>query len=172
MNPMKLTAYVLYHALAKRLPVSYERGGAAARKLRAFCARYLLKECGQNVNLERHARFGRNVRLGNNSGIGANAMVSAGTSIGDNVMMGPDCTIYNQMHRFERIDIPMNQQGYGPVQPVEIGNDVWIGSRVTIMPGVKVGDGSVIGAGAVVTHDVPPYAVVGGVPAKIIRYRK
>ena len=54
---------------------------------------------------------------------------------------------------------------------VEIGNDVWIGCNAIIMGGVKVGDGAVVAAGAVVTKDVPPYAIVGGVPAKIIRYR-
>lgn len=54
---------------------------------------------------------------------------------------------------------------------VVIGNDVWVGQRALIMSGITVGDGAVIAAGAVVTHDVPPYAIVGGVPAKIIRYR-
>lgn len=54
---------------------------------------------------------------------------------------------------------------------IEIGNDVWIGTNAIILPGVKIGDGAVIGAGAVVTKDVPPYAIVGGVPAKLIRYR-
>ncbi len=54
---------------------------------------------------------------------------------------------------------------------VIIGNDVWIGARATILEGVTIGDGAVIAAGAVVTKDVPPYAIVGGVPAKIIRYR-
>ena len=54
---------------------------------------------------------------------------------------------------------------------VAIGNDVWIGARATILDGVNVGDGAVIAAGAVVTKDVPPYAVVGGVPAKVIKYR-
>jgi acetyltransferase-like isoleucine patch superfamily enzyme len=54
---------------------------------------------------------------------------------------------------------------------VKIGNDVWIGANSIIMPGVTVGDGAIIGASAVVTHDVPPYAIVAGVPAKILRFR-
>lgn len=57
------------------------------------------------------------------------------------------------------------------VSAVYVGNDVWIGSRATVLPGVTIGDGAVIAAGAVVTKDVPPYAIVGGVPAKVIRYR-
>lgn len=91
--------------------------------------------------------------------------------IGDNVMMGPDVTILTYTHNIARIDIPMGQQG-SVVKEVTIGNDVWIGMRSIIMPGVKIGNGVVIGAGAVVTKDVPDYAIVGGVPAKIIRYRK
>lgn len=58
-----------------------------------------------------------------------------------------------------------------PFKKVTIGNDVWVGEHVMVMGGVHIGDGAVIGAGAVVTKDVPPYAVVGGVPAKIIKYR-
>jgi acetyltransferase-like isoleucine patch superfamily enzyme len=59
----------------------------------------------------------------------------------------------------------------GKPRGVTIGNDVWIGHRALVLPGVNIGHGAVIGAGAVVTEDVPPYAIVGGVPAKVIRYR-
>ena len=92
--------------------------------------------------------------------------------IGNNVMMGPEVIIYTSGHKHDRIDIPMMEQGSSEVQPVKIGNDVWIGGRVIILPGVKVGNGAIIGAGAVVTKDVPDYAIVGGNPAKVIRMRK
>lgn len=86
-------------------------------------------------------------------------------------MMGPEVTILTHTHNIERTDIPMRQQGMR-VAEVVVGNDVWIGMRVVIMPGVRVGDGAVVGAGAVVTKDVPDFAIVGGVPAKIIKYRR
>lgn len=62
-------------------------------------------------------------------------------------------------------------QGTEEKKMVTIGNDVWIGQRVTIMPGVTIGDGCIIATNAVVTKDVPPYSVVGGVPAKVLKSR-
>lgn len=67
-------------------------------------------------------------------------------------------------------NVPMAMQGLENL-PVTVGDDVWIGSRVMILPGVKIGKGSIIGAGAVVTKDIPEYSIVGGVPAKLIRSR-
>ena len=75
-------------------------------------------------------------------------------------------------HAFDRTDIPMNQQGFTPEKPIVIEDDVWIGARVIILPGVHIGTGAVVGAGAVVTKDVPDYAVVGGNPARILKMRK
>ena len=87
-------------------------------------------------------------------------------------MMGTDVVVITRNHSFERTDIPMMDQGFEEERPVVIGNDVWIGDRVIILPGVHVGDGAVLAAGAVVTKDVPEYAIVGGTPAKVIRMRK
>ena len=72
--------------------------------------------------------------------------------------------LYFNNHPFEDSSIRNNR-------PVEIGNDVWIGSNVIILPGVKIGDGAIVAAGAVVTHNVQPYSIVGGVPARLIRKR-
>jgi maltose O-acetyltransferase len=66
----------------------------------------------------------------------------------------------------------MNKQGIDVERPIVIDDDVWIGARVIILPGVHIGTGAVIGAGAVVTKDVPAYAVVGGNPARVIKMRK
>lgn len=167
-----IAAVLVYNLIAVHLPNSHQRFNFGGGRLRALCAREMLACCGQDINIERNARFGRNVELGDHSGIGVNASVADGTRIGRDVMMGPDCVILNRNHRIDDVTIPMRLQGYSDIQPVTIENDVWIGGRVTILPGVTVHSGAVIGAGAVVTHDVPQYAVVGGVPARVIRYRK
>ena len=65
----------------------------------------------------------------------------------------------------------MIEQGTETEREVNIGDDVWIGRRVMIMPGIKIGKGVIIGAGAVVTKSIPDYCIVGGVPAKVLRYR-
>ena len=172
MKLSRILCVLLYDLVAVRLPCSNTRFSFGARRLRAFCAKRMLAQCGENVNVERHARFGRDVTLGDRSGIGVGASIGDGARIGSDVMMGPDCVVYTSEHRFDRTDVPMNRQGMTETMPVVIGSDVWIGGRVTILPGVTVGDGSILGTGAVVTRDVPPYAVVGGVSARVIKYRK
>lgn len=163
---------LIYTLFAKHLPVSYTRIiGKFAKWMRGLCGKLILTKCGKNVNIEKGAVFASAVSLGDNSGIGVNATMNGTVSIGDNVMMGPECTFYSRNHAFDRIDIPMCEQGFYEEKPIVIGNDVWIGGHVIFLPGVHVGDGAIIGAGAVVSRDVPEYAVVGGNPIKIIKYR-
>lgn len=140
-------------------------------KYRRMLARNILAECGKEVNIERHARFSKNTRLGDYSGIGKDTYVPGGVTIGRYCMLGPEIVFYTQNHSFERIDIPMCRQGFGEVRPITIEDDCWLGRRVIILPGVTIGKGSIVGAGAVVTKSVPPYSVVGGNPAKVIKSR-
>jgi maltose O-acetyltransferase len=86
-------------------------------------------------------------------------------------MMGPDVVIHTRNHRHDRIDIPMCQQGFGEMKPVIIEDDVWLGERVIILPGVTIGKGSIIGAGAVVAKNVPPYSIAVGNPALVVKKR-
>ena len=171
-NFKKFAGIVLYRMVARYLPASYEKlTGGFSKRFRAFCTRLILDECGSNVNIERGADFALNIKIGNNSGIGKNSIIGAYTQIGDNVMMGEACFIYARNHKTDRLDVPMCIQGFEEYRPVVISDDVWIGARVTILPGAKIGKGVIIGAGAVITGEIPDYAVVGGVPARIIKYR-
>lgn len=86
-------------------------------------------------------------------------------------MMGPEVIMYTSNHCFQDTNIPMRKQGMEPLKKIII-DDVWIGARVIILLGVKIGIGSVIGAGAVITKNVLPYSIVGDVPAKVINKRK
>lgn len=140
-------------------------------KYRRFLAKHIIKKCGKEVNIERHSHFGRNIVLGDYSGIGSRCHVPNGVVIGSHVMMGPEVVFYVRNHLFSRLDVPMCQQGFGEVKPIVIEDDVWIGRRVIILPGVTIGRGSVIGAGAVVAKDIPPYSVVVGNPCKVVRNR-
>ena len=86
-------------------------------------------------------------------------------------MMGTECLIISQNHRFDDISRPIKYQGVQENIPVVIEDGVWIGSRVIILAGIKIGYGSIIGAGAVVTKDVEPYTIVAGNPAVVIATR-
>ena len=161
--------FLLYKTFASWLPCSQRMPWA--KGIRCFFARRVISSCGKNVNIERNAFFTPEVRIGDNSGIGINCEIYGPVSICEDVMMGPDVIIYTRGHRYDRIDVPIRLQGNTDVKPVTIERDVWIGRRAMIMPGVTIGHGSVIAAGAVVTKNVPPYSVVGGIPARVLKMR-
>lgn len=164
----------LYYGFAQWLPASFHPGGKIAQRIRYMVCRSLFDRCGVSVNVEHGASFnsGRDISIGDHSGIGIRASLSGKITIGRNVMMGKDVIIMTINHRYDRTDMPMNAQGFQKEEPVVIKDDVWICDRVIILPGVTVGCGAILAAGAVVVKDVPDYAIVGGVPAKVIKSRK
>ncbi len=110
--------------------------------------------------------FGR--RLSINTGVHIDAR--GGITIGDDVMIGPNSTIVSSDHDVGPGSVPMAQRNH-VMRPVAIDNDVWIGAHVVVCGGVTIGRGTVIAAGAVVTRDIPPMSIAGGVPAVVIRSR-
>ena len=171
MNMKRFLGKLIYNLVGKHMPLSDGRFSFGSKKVRAFCGKLILDHCGTNVNIEKGARFDARVSLGDNSGIGVNAFITSHVTIGSDVMMGPDCVILTSNHGTADLETPMWQQPSTEPKPVVIEDNVWIGTRVIILPGVRVGTGSVIGAGSVVTHDVEPFSIVGGNPARLIRYR-
>lgn len=125
--------------------------------------------------------IGHGVALRSHTGrvtVGAKVVIGGGTtvnsyldvSIGDGALLADDVHITDFDHRTDRLDVPIKDQGI-VTAPVRIGPDVWIGRGATVLRGVDIGRGSVIGAHAVVTRDVPPYSVAVGAPARVVRSR-
>jgi maltose O-acetyltransferase len=164
-------ALVAYYLVAQRLPERTRPGGELGRRFRAACCRTLFAEAGTWINIEPHVDFGngRHVRLGTGSSIGRDSHVS-GLIAGPSVMIGPELLTIPQNHPLSGDGTRWLDDEAGEFRPPEVGEGTWIGARVILMPGVRIGRRCVIGAGAVVTRDVPDYAVVGGVPARVIRY--
>jgi len=128
---------------------------------------------GENVNISEsfYCDYGYNIHLGNNVYINYNCTILDVNTviIGNDVLIGPSVEIYTAAHPMDWKERESRIE-YG--KPVTIGNNVWIGGNATICPGVKIGNRTVIGAGSVVTKDIPDDVLVAGNPAKIIRYLK
>ncbi len=138
-------------------------------------ARYLFKRAGANIRIKAGAIIDspENLEAGDNFNLGEYSFIAAqgGIIIGHNVIIGHHVSILSSTHALETTDIPIAQQGM-KLSGIVIENDVWIGSGARILPGIHIGSGAVIGTNAVVTKDVEPFMVVGGVPAVLIRKRK
>jgi acetyltransferase-like isoleucine patch superfamily enzyme len=117
---------------------------------------------------------GEKIRVGKNtciqSGCTLNAFVGS-ILIGANCMIAPHCAFMPYQHGFADTDRPMREQPLTSRGDIVVGDDVWIGVNASVMDNVTIGQGAIVGAGAVVTRDVAPFAIVGGVPARVIRFR-
>lgn len=113
------------------------------------------------------------IRIGDRTNVGINCVVHSESSvdIGANVLISSFCYILGGgRHDFDRVDVPIIQQG-SSTRGVRIEDNCWLGAHVTVMDGVTIGHDAVIGAGAVVTKDVPPFAIATGIPARVQRSR-
>lgn len=139
--------------------------------IRGEVAKHLVKSSGSILKMNKGVIFTSDLEVGNNSGLGYKCRINGKVIMGDNVIMAPFVQMYTANHNYNQKNIPICQQGIEKERPIIISDDVWIGCSAIILAGVHIGKGAVIGAGAVVTKDVPDYAVVGGNPAKVIKYR-
>ncbi|QOG37885.1 acyltransferase [Neisseria gonorrhoeae] len=158
--------FLLLRFAGSVLPPSHMRGiGIIGRRVLGFLARRISPHIGRGVNIERGAYVFPDTVLGDGSGIGANCEICRGLVVGKNVMMGPECLLYSTNHKFDREK--KRFEGYTEIRPITLEDDVWPGRRVIVMAGVTVGRGSVVGAGAVITKDIPPYSLAAGNPAVV-----
>lgn len=108
------------------------------------------------------------VVIGDHTRVGLHNTVIGPVTIGNHVNLAQGITVTALNHNFAEKDLRIDEQGVS-TNPVTIGDDIWIGANAVILPGVTIGNHSVVAAGAVVTKDVPPHTLVAGVPAKIIK---
>lgn len=142
--------------------------------LRGLFWKIFLKNCGKNLQIMHDCRIlgPSNVKIGNFVYINHNTDIygQGGVEIGNYVLVGPNTNILSVNHAYSDWKLPIGGQGI-TLKKVIIEDDVWICANVTVLPGVKIGRGSIIGANAVVTKNVAPYSMMGGVPAKLIKKR-
>ena len=163
---------VLYEVVLKYLPSSDSCGGVIYNKMRTGAVKKYIKFCDIDVTIDRKAVISSKVSIGKNSGIGRNCELRGRVDIGENVMMGPECVFFSCNHAFADVEKPICQQGFQEEQIITIGDDTWIGRRVLVLPGIQIGNHCIVGAGAVVSKDIPDWAIAVGNPATVKKYRK
>lgn len=166
-------ALLTYRLLTMHLPHSFWPGGSIASTLRRYTLIGMGCRVGHNCELEPgiDVGFRPDLTIGERCQINHNTSIKS-ARIGNDVMIAPGVVLLDRQHNFSRTDIPMTQQGSSPRQLTIIGDDVWLGQNVIVMPGVTIGCGVIVGAGSVVTKDLPDWSIAVGAPARVIRFRK
>lgn len=153
---------VVLHEINSLSPISDEKRYELFRKI-------LGKVKGQFIiESPFHCDYGYNIELGENFYMNVNCVIldEAKVTFGNNVFIAPNCAFYTAGHPF---DVEQRNKGLEYAKPITVGNNVWIGGNVVVVPGVTIGDNSVIGAGSVVTTDIPANSLAVGNPCKMIR---
>ncbi len=130
----------------------------------------LLGKLGKNIIIEPNfwCDYGYNIKVGENFYANHNLIILDGASVtfGNNVFIGPNCALYTAGHP---VDVERRNSGLEYAYPITIGDNVWIGGGVTILPGITIGDNTTIGAGSIVTKDIPSNCVAAGNPCRVIK---
>lgn len=130
-----------------------------------------VEACGENLRVNGPCIFQGHIKLGNNCNFNGMKILGDGSvTIGDNFHSGVECMIITQNHNYDKGDAIPYDSTYVK-KNIVIGDNVWLSNRVSIVGNVTIGEGAIIALGAVVSKDVPPLAIVGGNPAKIIKFR-
>jgi maltose O-acetyltransferase len=155
---------------AQRLLARYNATEPDDAAGRLALLRQLLGAVGENPDImpRFHCDYGYNIRLGRNCFINYNCVFldCAAIEIGDDLQMAPAVQLYTATHPLDRAQ---RAAGWEMAKPIRIGNGVWIGGAAIVLPGVTIGDGCVVGAGSVVTRDLPAGSLAVGNPARIVR---
>lgn len=166
-------SYLIYSIFISSLPGSNSNGIAC--KLRLLFIKRWVHSIGDGCVVMKGVEISipENLSIGHSTGLGINALISCGgkVSLGSRVLMGPDVKIFSTDHIWCSFDNTYFGKGLLS-SPVVIEDDVWIGSGSIILKGVTIGKGATIAAGSVVTKNVLPYSIVGGVPAKFIKLKE
>jgi maltose O-acetyltransferase len=167
-----IISLVLYRMIGMRLPHTFWPGGIVFSRIRKLLLTGMGCKVGIDCEIEPHVDVGfrPNLVIGNNCQLNQNTTLKS-VIMGDDVMIAPGVVFLDRSHNFSRTDISMREQGESSRRVTNIDNDVWIGQNAIIFPGLKIGEGVIVGAGSVVTSDLAAWTVAAGSPARVIRSR-
>ena len=155
---------------AKDLCFEYNKLAPSKTREREEVIKKILGDTKSNLLIESnfYCDYGYNISVGENFYMNHNGVILDGAKVefGDNVFIGPNCGFYTAGHP---VEVDLRNKGLEYARPIKVGNNVWIGGNVVVLPGVNIGDNVVIGAGSVVTKDIPSNVVAYGNPCKIKR---
>ena len=164
------TALIAERMACKKLCRQYNNLEPDSEDERNTLMRKILGKAGKQFLIEQpfFCDYGYNISIGENFYSNVNLVIldEAPVTFGDNVFIAPNCGFYTAGHP---VDAALRNQGLEYAKPISVGNNVWIGAQVCVLPGVSIGDNCVIGAGSVVVRDIPANSIAVGNPCRVIK---